>query len=501
MNRSVGTIALAGLVMAAACGGATDRVTAPVPPGTPGLHLVSGNNASDTVLATIAAPLVAELHDSAGRALADNPLLFSVRGSGAFVHTDTGSGHLPSVVTTTDAAGRARVVITLGATAGPVTIDVLDGARGWRDSTVVTVLPGHPVRLRLDPQDTALYVGNTLTYRPMLLDRYSNATPGTASLSSSGTVLSVSSDGKVSGGAIGRATVVATSGAFVDSAHVSVVPKGTLAAFADQYGMAGAAGGVYVFNTDGSNAHWAYRTIITYNSPIQFGLWPALSPDGATVAFIENAKLRLVAASGGTPVDLADNATDQYGPQFSSDGQWIYFTRGSFGSQNTFWRVKPDGTGLVQVSEQRGWGIESMPSPSPVDDRVAYQTNDVTNSPIDFTIRTISSTTGAISKLDVPGSSPRWSPLGDRIAYRDATNQLALMSPDGVVLGKIAPGLVVEQGFSWSPAGDWILAVDPNAGYAPILKLVEVATGRILPLPFKGADGQALFQATWGGPR
>lgn len=483
--------------MAAACRGTTERVAAPPPLGTPGLHLVSGNNASDTVGAAIGAPLVADLHDSAGRALASNPLLFSVRGNDAFVRADAASSGRASVIATTDAAGRARVLLELGPTAGPVTIAVLDGARGWRDSTVVTVLPGHSVNLRLDPHDTALYVGKTLTYRPMLLDRYGNPTPATASLSSSGSVLSVSSSGTVSGAAIGRGTVVGTSGSFVDSAQISVVPTGMLAAFADQYGIAGAPGGVYVFNTDGSNAHWAYRTIITYNSPIQFGLWPALSPDGASVAFIENAKLRLIPAAGGNPVDLVDDVTDQYGPQFSFDGQWIYFTRGSSG--HTFWRIKPDGSGLVQVSE--GSAMETMPSPSPLDDRVAYQTNAVTNSPIAFTIRTISSTTGTISKLDIPGTSPRWSPLGDRIAFRDTTNQLALMSPDGVALGKLAPGLVVEQGFSWSPAGDWILVVDPNAGFAPILKLVEVGTGRILPLPLRGADGQALFQPSWGGPR
>jgi hypothetical protein len=486
------------LAAATACSGTVDRATAPT--AQPGLRLVSGTNVRDTAAAVVAAPLVAELHDSAGRAIVNAPLLFSVRGGDALVLADPAArAASTSLVVATDTAGRARVWLQLGGAAKVVIFDVLDGARNWRDSTLVTVLPGNPTRLRLDPQDTALLVGKAVSYRPMLLDQHGNATSATATISASAGFVSLASSGSVVGVAIGRAAVVARSGAFVDSAHVSVVPAGLLAAYGVQYGVPGQPGGIYVFNTDGSSAHWAYRATITYNESIGFGFWPTLSPDGGTVAFIENSKVRLVSASGGIPSDLASGATSQYGPQFSADGQWIYFTRGTFGNQNTFWRIRPNGSGLAQVSEQRSWGIEAMASPSPIDDRVAYQTNDVTNSPVGFTIRTISQTTGAIRRVDVPGSSPRWAPGGDRIAYLGVDGQLAFMAPDGAKLGKLGTGLSVEPGFSWSPTGEWMLVVDRNSGYSPNLLLVESATGRAIPLPFRGSDGQALYQGTWGG--
>lgn len=479
------------------CGGGAQRSTAPT--AMPGLHFISGTNARDTVDAVIATPLVAELRDSLGRPILGTPLLFAVPSNGAVLRADpTRSSTLPLVVKT-DSMGLARAWLVLGANPSKITVQVIDGARGLGDSTTATVLPGNATRLRLDPQDTALLVGNVLNYRPVFLDRHANAIPGAATLSVSAGPLTVGSNGSVAGTAIGRASVVGRSGSFVDSAHVSVVPGGVLAAYAVLWGVAGQPGGIYVFNTDGSNAHWAYRTTIPTVSPNGFGFWPAVSPDGTRIAFVENSKLRIVAAAGGSPTDLASGATNQYAPQFSVDGQWIYFTRGSFGDQNTCWRVRPDGTGLVQVSEQRSWGIESMPSPSPIDDRVVYQTNAATNNPIDFTIRTISSTTGVIQKIDRVGKSPRWSPAGNRIAYLGADGKLALMNADGAALGTVGAGLTVGAGFSWSPTGDWLLVVDPNQGYAPKPLLVELATGRMLPLPFKGSDGQALYQATWGG--
>jgi Tol biopolymer transport system component len=231
-------------------------------------------------------------------------------------------------------------------------------------------------------------------------------------------------------------------------------------------------------------------------------MWPTWSPDGSTVAFVALDTLRLVPDAGGAVVNVfaggGNPVTNEFGPQFGSDGQWIYFTRGQFGSQRTIWRAHPDGSAVSQVSEIVDWGIEGGPSPEPDGEWLAYQTNRVTNSTTEFSIRTISTSTGTVRALDVPGRSPRWSPDGQLIAYLGANDELYTMTAGGTVLGPVGAGVRMLDGFAWSPDGVWVVGVGVNdISISTGPQLVNVLTGLVLPLPLHGPDGQEFEQLTW----
>jgi len=269
-------------------------------------------------------------------------------------------------------------------------------------------------------------------------------------------------------------------------------------------------GGLYVLQTNGLGGQWVYRlssaTVASSSAAGfqigPFGFWPTWSADGNRLAFTQSSNLRVVEADGSGLRDVvvggaALPVSDEFAPQYAKD-RWIYFTRGQFGSQRTFWRVREDGSGLAQVSEQRAWGVESMPSPSPAGDVVAYQTNDVTNSPTDFTLRFISPLSGAIRKLDMRGYSPRWSPAGNRVAYLNGPDRLNLLDANGTPLGQVGGrSVALQQGFSWSPDGEWVVGVGTLDGLVPVLELVNVTSGLVLPLVFRGPEGQPLTQPSW----
>jgi hypothetical protein len=195
--------------------------------------------------------------------------------------------------------------------------------------------------------------------------------------------------------------------------------------------------------------------------------------------------------TGGGPV------SNGFAPQYARDG-WVYFSRVEGGGQTTCWRVREDGSGLAQVSEKRSWGIEAMPTPSPAGDVVAYQTNNVTNSPIAFTLRFISVSTGVGRKLDFRGYSPRWSPVGDRIGYLDGPDRLNFLDANGGPLGEVGGRAVaLQQGFSWSPDGAWIVGVASYGNLGAVPEMVNTSSGLVLPMNFHGPDGQLLGQPSW----
>jgi hypothetical protein len=466
-------------------------------PAEPGLRILQGAGIADTADAFLSALLEVEVRDDRGGLVSGATVHFSaVRAShdaapGAptvVVAASPAAEYRSLVVTTTDAHGRASVRVRLGQAAGPGGVAITVAPLALSDTAHFTVLPGALARVLTSPADSAVLVGNAYVLRSAAADRHGNPRSdpvvhvvGSPNLAVSG--------GAVRGITLGRGYVLARSGSVADTAWVSVVPPGSLAAYR-RHQTPGDTGGIVVLRTDGAEMRPVLRLWFAFTAPSSFGLWPAWSPGGDHIAYTYDGRLWIAdltgahrdAAGGAPPV------SEESPPTWSPDGEWIYFTRGFPGSQHTFWRVRPDGTGLGQVSPDVDWGLEMNPSPDPAGVRLAYQTNRITNDPTEFTLRILDLAAGAVTALDVPGWLPRWSPTGERIAYLDDVRILHVMRPDGSGRTRIAGGLWAEPGFAWSPDGRW-LAVDRGGQ----IDLVQVDTGEVLPLAFT----RGLVQASW----
>jgi Tol biopolymer transport system component len=77
----------------------------------------------------------------------------------------------------------------------------------------------------------------------------------------------------------------------------------------------------------------------------------SLSPDGQTLVAGRDGFLYLIAVDGGsvTPITIQNTTFDAFGPSWSPDGSWIVFAL-SFYDLGDIARVRPDGSGLVQIT-------------------------------------------------------------------------------------------------------------------------------------------------------
>jgi Tol biopolymer transport system component/DNA-binding winged helix-turn-helix (wHTH) protein len=115
---------------------------------------------------------------------------------------------------------------------------------------------------------------------------------------------------------------------------------------------------IWTCNSDGSNC----AQVTSLHGTAGTARW---SPDGRYIAFEfrpkERSEVYLVDLNGGTPRVLSTlPGADNLAPNWSGDGQWIYFTSNSGGGPFQLWKVRATGGAPVQVTKNGGvYGIES----------------------------------------------------------------------------------------------------------------------------------------------
>lgn len=106
----------------------------------------------------------------------------------------------------------------------------------------------------------------------------------------------------------------------------------------------------------------------------ELSYWHGWSPDGKTLAFVGkrgagNFALFTVPAVGGDETCLIASFDHVDGPDYTPDGTWIWFN-GEIDGEVELWRVRPDGLGAQQMTDDAfaNW----FPHPSPDGSTILY---------------------------------------------------------------------------------------------------------------------------------
>ncbi|MCC5973987.1 MAG: TolB family protein [Rubellimicrobium sp.] len=102
--------------------------------------------------------------------------------------------------------------------------------------------------------------------------------------------------------------------------------------------------------------------------------WHGWSPDGAWIVYAaarDDGPVAIYAcpAAGGAEVCLTDAFDHADGPDYSADGQWIWFNGEREGAVD-LWRIRPDGTDLERMTADAS--VNWFPHPSPCGCHVVY---------------------------------------------------------------------------------------------------------------------------------
>lgn len=165
--------------------------------------------------------------------------------------------------------------------------------------------------------------------------------------------------------------------------------------------------------------------MVTANPNSYFHSW---SPDGKTILFTrpDHGMLNIYAipAGGGSETALTASTGVSDDPDYSADGQWIYFNSDRAGGMQ-IWRMRPDGSQPQQVTfdDRRNW--TAHPSPDGKSILILSYANDVDGHPAnqDVTLRILNVADGKIRDLvQIIGGAgsdnvPNWAPDGKHFAF------------------------------------------------------------------------------------
>src|SRR5687768_5977310 len=356
-------------------------------------RILAGANVTDTISTTPTQGLVIEVLNARGdpdpgvevRFEAPSPSRMSVSGG-----NQSGFAAVASAIT--DASGRATIRYQFTTRAGDGWIAVFVPLYNLNDTARFTILPGAAVRVAFTPKDTAVAPGASFSYQASAVDRASNPRVEQVTFEATGTAVRVTPGGVVTTQSLGisrvRARAPVGSTVVVDSGTVAVVPDAQIV-WSNNFGT------LTLGELNGSSS----RTLVV---PGQVASW---EPGGQRVVYAFGGLMFLNVNGGGDPLPTPGFNASNW-PEWSADGQWIYF-HGDAVDGRRIARIHPDRSGIETLSP--GDGV--MPTPAPDGQSVAYIANGSVVV-LDLTTRNARTLPGTAGS-----QSPRWSPNGHWIAH------------------------------------------------------------------------------------
>jgi hypothetical protein len=441
-----------------------------------GLRIDAGADVTDTVGAVLTQALIVQVRKPGSTTLATGTVVrFTALANDSVPYANTidvaplTSQYFSGFASdSTDAQGRASVLVELGSVVGRTGIVITAPELGLADTAWYTVKPGLPAHLAPSISDTVVRAGITWDIGVRVTDRYGNPLSSDsvtfASLNSSATV---TTSGRVTAVSVGRAAIEMRFGTARDTSWASVVPLGTMAAVRPGTG-------VYLMNLDGTGLR-------TLTGITDYSVFPQWSPDGHRITIYEGnpyGTVNFTAISvDGVRTPLIPSPASLIGgvawarPDMNG---LLYFAgpRLDNGAM-AVWRMNADGSGLVKLGDPTNTVDFTHPAPSPDGKTVLYDVDPQGIMAIDVASK-------AVHPLGLLGSFPVYSPDGAHIAYLSGSS-LMIANSDGTGARMLWDQSDVDVSApSWSADSKWILA--PHAGGGA--DLVGVSDGVALPLPF-----------------
>jgi Tol biopolymer transport system component len=174
---------------------------------------------------------------------------------------------------------------------------------------------------------------------------------------------------------------------------------------------------------------------------------PEWSPDGTRIAFTTdrdgNQEVYVMSVDGTNLMDLSRNPARDFGPTWSPDGKRIAFTSTRDGKPEVY-VVEADGSRITRLTISEG---SSSPTWSPEGLRVVLVAVGIGLALVDLRSGTVSPIT-----TDGTDAHPRWSPLGDEIAFERGPArrpEIFTVRPDGKALRRVADAPSGDRAPAW----------------------------------------------------